>query len=84
MGIDIPAYIQAKTRVKSTECIRCMKCVANCPEVALKIFAWSYDSQETCYILEGKVTIKTQHEEVHLGPGDLVIFPKGLSCVWDI
>jgi polyferredoxin len=36
MGIDIPAYIQAKTRVLSTECIMCMKCVANCPKAVLK------------------------------------------------
>jgi ferredoxin-type protein NapH len=36
MGIDIPAYLQDKTRVKSTECIMCMKCIANCPEAILK------------------------------------------------
>jgi len=36
MGIDIPAYIKAKTRVKSTECIMCLKCIAECPKAALK------------------------------------------------
>ena len=36
MGIDIPAYVKAGTRVKSTECIMCMRCVANCPEAALR------------------------------------------------
>ena len=36
MGIDIPAYLQENTRVKSTECIMCMKCVAHCPEAILR------------------------------------------------
>lgn len=45
-------------------------------------FNWHYDDQETCYILEGKVTVKTSNEEVHFGKGDWVVFPKGLSCQW--
>jgi polyferredoxin len=36
MGIDIPSYIKDKTRVLSTECIMCMKCVAVCPNSVLK------------------------------------------------
>lgn len=36
MDIDIPAYTKNKERVKSTECIMCMKCIAACPESALK------------------------------------------------
>lgn len=34
--IDIPAYTKDGTRVLSTECVMCMKCVSKCPEGALK------------------------------------------------
>jgi hypothetical protein len=47
-------------------------------------FDWSYDEQEICYFLEGNVSVKTKNEEVSFGKGDLVTFPKGLDCVWDI
>ena len=47
-------------------------------------FDWTYNSQEECYFLEGKVTIETDAGEVHIGKGDFVIFPKGLSCFWDV
>ncbi len=45
-------------------------------------FDWYYDDRETCYILEGDVTVKTPEGSVHFGAGDLVVFPKGLSCTW--
>ncbi|KAF1083497.1 MAG: putative enzyme of the cupin superfamily [Candidatus Rifleibacterium amylolyticum] len=47
-------------------------------------FDWSYSDRETCYILEGKVTVTTETEKVSFGPGDLVVFPKGLACVWEV
>ena len=48
-------------------------------------FDWHYDSIEECYLLEGKVVVQTEGgEEVAFGKGDFVIFPKGLSCIWDI
>lgn len=48
-------------------------------------FDWTYDDKETCYILEGKVTVEPENgESVEFGAGDLVIFPQGLNCVWDI
>jgi uncharacterized cupin superfamily protein len=50
----------------------------------VSIFNWEYDTPETCYILEGEVTVKTDEEEVHIGPGDLVTFPRGLKCVWEV
>ncbi|MFC1617249.1 cupin domain-containing protein [Candidatus Margulisiibacteriota bacterium] len=50
----------------------------------VKTFDWHYDSQETCYILEGNVTVKTDNDEVSFQAGDMVIFPKGLSCVWEV
>lgn len=47
-------------------------------------FDWHYDDRETCYILEGEVTVKTDSEIVNFGPGDIVVFPKGLSCIWEV
>ena len=47
-------------------------------------FEWHYDEQETCYILEGEVTVATPEGEVTVRNGDLVTFPKGLDCTWHI
>lgn len=48
-------------------------------------FPWTYDSQETCYILEGEVVVTPDGgEPVHMGKGDLVTFPQGMSCTWEI
>jgi len=47
-------------------------------------FDWHYDEEETCYLLEGDVTVETAEGAVSFGKGDLVIFPKGLSCQWHI
>ncbi len=47
-------------------------------------FDWHYDEKETCYILEGEAIVRYQGKEVKFGKGDLVIFPEGLSCEWEI
>lgn len=48
-------------------------------------FDWHYDDQETCYLLKGKVTVTAKDgKSVNFGAGDLVVFPKGLACVWEI
>ena len=47
-------------------------------------FDWTYDETETCYFLEGDVVVKTAEGEVRMGKGDLVTFPRGLSCVWQV
>ena len=49
-------------------------------------FPWSYNSQEIAYILEGEVTVtpKNGGAAVDFGAGDLVIFPAGLSCIWEV
>jgi uncharacterized cupin superfamily protein len=48
-------------------------------------FPWTYDSQETCYFLEGEVEVVCQDgETARMGKGDLVTFPAGLSCTWTI
>ncbi len=47
-------------------------------------FPWFYDEPETCFILEGKANVKTKEETVTFGAGDLVTFPAGLECEWEI
>lgn len=48
-------------------------------------FPWFYDSEEVCYLLEGQVTVTPEGgEPVHFQAGDLVTFPQGLSCHWEI
>ena len=49
-------------------------------------FPWSYDETETCYILEGEVEVidSSTGEKLEFQKGDLVQFPKGLSCNWNV
>lgn len=48
-------------------------------------FPWKYDQQETCYLLAGQAIVTADGgASVEFGAGDLVIFPAGLSCTWDI
>jgi uncharacterized cupin superfamily protein len=48
-------------------------------------FPWRYDEAETCYLLEGEVTVTPDGgKPVKFGKGDLVTFPKGMSCTWKI
>lgn len=48
-------------------------------------FPWSYSSQEICYFLEGDVVVTSEGgEAVEIGKGDLVTFPAGMSCTWNI
>ncbi|XP_078175939.1 uncharacterized protein LOC144569456 [Carex rostrata] len=50
-------------------------------------FPWTYDAKETCYLLEGKVKVYPEghnNEFVEIKAGDLVVFPKGMSCTWDV
>jgi len=48
-------------------------------------FDWEYDQTETCYIIEGKAIVTPQGgEPVTIESGDLVTFPKGMKCRWQI
>ena len=47
-------------------------------------FAWHYDEPETCFFIEGDVVVKTDEGELSIGQGDLVTFPKGLDCTWQV
>lgn len=62
-----------------------MMCRWGCPPGRITL---KYDATETCYFLKGKVKAypkgSTNNDGVEFGAGDVVIFPKGLSCVWDV
>jgi uncharacterized protein len=48
-------------------------------------FPWSYDSAETCLFLDGEVVVTPEGgEPVRVGAGDLVTFPAGMSCTWQV
>ena len=50
-------------------------------------FPWSYNAQELAYIVEGDVTITPKNGgglPVSFGVSDLVTFPAGLSCLWEV
>ena len=49
------------------------------------VFDWSYDEKETCYFLEGEVEVELpEGRKVIVKKGNLVIFPQGLKCKWNI
>ena len=48
-------------------------------------FDWTYDDQETCFLLEGEVTVTPDGgEPVKFAAGDLVVFSAGMDCRWDV
>jgi uncharacterized protein len=48
-------------------------------------FPWFYDEPECCYFLEGEIEVTPDGgKPVQAGKGDLVTFPKGMSCTWKI
>lgn len=47
-------------------------------------FDWYYDSEEACLLIEGEVTVSYDGGSVSINAGDYVVFPKGLSCVWNV
>ncbi len=49
-------------------------------------FSWYYEEPETCYLLEGEVTVTPDGGEggVRFAAGDLVMFSAGLRCTWTI
>ena len=54
-------------------------------EKEVSAFPWTYDMEEVCYILEGDVVVTPDGgTPVTITAGDLVTFPNGMSCHWDI
>ena len=54
-------------------------------ECGVSRFPWTYESEETCYLLEGEVVVTPEGgKPVRIRAGDLVVFPAGLACEWDV
>jgi uncharacterized cupin superfamily protein len=54
-------------------------------EKGVSSFDWHYDQTEICYILEGEAVVTpVSGKAVTIGEGDLVNFPKGMHCTWNI
>ena len=48
-------------------------------------FPWHYDEPESCYFLEGQVTVTPKGgKPVEIKKGDFVVFPVGMSCTWKV
>ncbi len=48
-------------------------------------FPWHYDQAETCYLLKGRVIVTPEGgEPLEIRRNDLVRFPAGLRCRWEI
>lgn len=48
-------------------------------------FPWTYSEQEVAYVLQGEVTVTPDGgAPVSFGKGDLVTFPAGMSCTWEV
>lgn len=46
---------------------------------------WRYEQTETCYVLRGRFRVTPEGGEPHeFGRGDLITFPAGLSCTWEV
>jgi uncharacterized cupin superfamily protein len=48
------------------------------------VFDWEYAEEEVAYVYKGKVKVTTEFEVVEIKGGDLVVFPKGLKCKWEV
>jgi len=48
-------------------------------------FPWHYNDEEWCYLLEGEVVVTPEGGSgVVISAGDLVTFPAGMACYWNI
>jgi hypothetical protein len=53
-------------------------------ECGISSFDWEYSCDERCYILEGEAEIEVGPKSVKIEKGDVVLFPKGLKCRWNV
>lgn len=48
-------------------------------------FPWQYDQTETCYVVRGRFKVTPEGGETQeFGRGDLISFPAGMSCTWEV
>ncbi|KAL4317439.1 hypothetical protein AHAS_Ahas15G0385200 [Arachis hypogaea] len=47
---------------------------------------WSFETEETMYLLKGKVKVIIEGSggSFEIGGGDLVVFPKGMNITWEV
>lgn len=51
----------------------------------ISVFPWTFPEQEIAYILEGECVITPEGgAPVSFGKGDLVTFPAGMTCSWEV
>lgn len=54
-------------------------------ECGVETFDWEYSSDETAYVQAGRVKVYTRDGEVvEIVAGDIVVFPGGLKCTWEV
>ncbi|NOT84853.1 MAG: cupin domain-containing protein [Methylococcaceae bacterium] len=54
-------------------------------EKEISVFPWTFPEQEIAYILEGECVITpTGGTATTFGKGDLVTFPAGMTCSWEV
>ncbi len=61
--------------------------VSNWPtwEKEVSVFPWTFHEQEIALILEGECVITPDGgKPVTFGKGDLVTFPAGMACTWEV
>lgn len=49
-----------------------------------EVLDWFYDEKTTCLILEGKAVVDHYGERIPVEAGDLVTFPQGFHCQWEV
>ena len=48
-------------------------------------FSWYYNEKEVCLLIKGEAIINTEEGDCYtIKSGDLVEFPEGLSCEWQV
>ncbi|MEJ2385892.1 MAG: cupin domain-containing protein [Chromatiaceae bacterium] len=48
-------------------------------------FPWKYTQTEVCYVLKGRFVVTPEGgEPQEFTRGDLITFPAGLQCTWEI
>ena len=45
---------------------------------------WFYDEKTVCLFTQGKALVDQYGEKIPLEAGDLVTFPQGLRCQWEV
>lgn len=54
-------------------------------EKEVSVFPWTFPEQEIAYILAGECVITPEGgAPVSFGKGDLVTFPAGMRCSWEV